>query len=242
MLGETQNVGAPSAAARALISLGQAANPVLVEHLERFDPWTAFAVRVKAAGIGATALIERLFAAGVVGDDRRKLMKPSIIAKMQKALNGGDGFKALVAFLQRMHAIHIFDTEWNPVSEYDVLLRDLSGMGAPRVTITDIDVQMAGEACHEVNCTVVDQPARFIPKFMGEWTDLQSVLTGLNAALEAAGRYERFAALLSGDTNACVIVAHDAGLASLAETLGLPLDAHANTPIAIGMAAENHAV
>jgi hypothetical protein len=160
---------------------------------------------------------------------------------MQKALNGGDGFKAVVTFLQRMRAIHVFDTEWDPAPEYDVLLRDLSAIGAPRVMIANIDVRMAGEAGQEINCTVLGQSARFTPKFMDDWTDLQSVLTGLNAALEAAGRYERFAALLSGDQNACVIVAHDGGLASLVETLGLPLDGHANTPIAIGMAAENHA-
>ena len=93
MLGETQNGWAPSAAARALISLGQGTNPVLTRHYARFEPWTAFSVRVKAAEIDAAALIERLFAAGIVGDDRRKLLKPAMIVKMRKALNAGDGFR-----------------------------------------------------------------------------------------------------------------------------------------------------
>jgi hypothetical protein len=107
MLDETQNQWAPSAAARALIALGHAASPALAEHLDSFDPWTAVAVRVKAAGIDASALIDRLFAAGIIDDDRRKFLKPSMIAKMQKALNTGDGFKAIVTFLQRMRAVYM---------------------------------------------------------------------------------------------------------------------------------------
>lgn len=63
MLDETQNQWVPSAAARALISFGEAASPVLVRNLKKFDPWTAFTVRVKTAGIDAAALIERLFIA-----------------------------------------------------------------------------------------------------------------------------------------------------------------------------------
>lgn len=240
MLDETQNQWAPSAAARALVSLGQATNPILARNLEKFDPWTAFAVRVKTAGIDASSLIERLFIAGVIDDDRRKSIKPSTTKKMQMALNTGDGFKAVTAFLERVRAVHTFDTEWDPVPDYEVLLRQLSRISAPRVTIEDIDVQMDGEACREVNCTVAGQPARFSPQFMGDWTDLEAVLKGLNEGLAAGGHSERFASLWSGDQSACVIVGHDSGLAGLAETLGLPLDVNANAPIAIGVAAEQH--
>jgi hypothetical protein len=235
-----QNSWAPSAAAKALIALGQAANPVLTKHLDRFDPWTAFAVRLKAAEYDAAMLIERLFAAGIVGDDRRKLVKQATVTKMQKALNRGDGFKAVTAFLQRMRAIYIFDTEWDPVPDYYELLYQLARLGAPRVTIGDVELRMDGEACREVTCDVLGQAARFSPQFMGDWTDLSAVLTGLNAALAAAGRSERFANLLTGDQNACVIIGDDDGLASLVETFGLPVDANGNAAIAIGVAAEHH--
>ena len=198
-------------------------------------------MRVKTAGIDAAALIERLFVAGVIDDDRRKSIKPSTTKKMQMALNTGDGFKAVTAFLERVRAVHTFDTEWDPVPDYEVLLRQISRIGAPRATIEDIDVQMDGEACREVNCTVAGQPARFSPKFMDDWTDLEAVLRGLNEGLAAGERPERFVNLLSGDQNACVIIGHDSGLANLAETLGLPLDVNANAPIAIGVAAEHDA-
>jgi hypothetical protein len=241
MLGETQNSWAPSAAARALISLGQGSNPILTGHYARFDPWTAFSVRVKAAEIDAPVLIERLFAAGIVGDDRRKLLKPAMVAKMRKALNAGDGFQAVEAFLKRMKAVYDFDTEWDPVPDYGMLLNKLSRIAAPRITITDVDVTMAGEACREVNCKIANHPARFMPEFMGDWTDLEAVLGGLNAALAAAGRLERFASLTTGDQTACVILGLEQGLASLVETLGLPLDANANAALAIGIGAEDHA-
>ena len=77
-------------------------------------------------------------------------------------------------------------------------------------------------------------------EYMGDWTDVQAVLTGLNAALEQAGRPERFANLYSGDQSAYVILGDGAGLASMVETCGLPLDADANAPLAIGMAAGDH--
>jgi hypothetical protein len=240
MLGETRENWAPPAAARALITLGQATNPILTEYLDKFDPWTRFVVRVKAAELDALALTDRLFAAAVVGEHRRKSIKPSMITKMQKALDTGDGFKAVTTFLQRMRAVYSFDTEWNPVPDYGQLLSELSRIGARRVTISDIQVELEGEVCREVNCRIAGHPARFNPSFMGDWTDLEAVLGGLNAGLAAAGRLERFANLNSGGQDAYVIIGHAAGLASLVKTLGLPLDPNVNAAIAVGIAAENH--
>lgn len=241
MLDETQNQWVPSAAARALISFGEAASPVLVRNLKKFDPWTAFTVRVKTAGIDAAALIERLFTAGILDDDRRGLIKPSMITKMQKALDVGDGFEAVTKFLWRVRAIYTFDMEWYPVPDYSVLLRRLTRIGGSRVKITAIRVQMDGDACREVNCTIAGQPARFAPEFWGNFVDLEAVLRGLNDSLAAAGLRERFANLQHDDPIACVIVGHDAGLTKLAETLGLPLDVGTNAPIVSEMAAEQHA-
>jgi len=241
MLDETQNHRAPSTAARTLISFGEAASPVLVRNLKKFDPWTAFTVRVKTAGIDAAALIERLFIAGILDDDRRGLIKPSMITKMQKALDAGDGFEAVTKFLWRVRAIHTFDMEWYPVPDYAVLLRRLTRIGGSRVKITAIRVQMDGEACREVDCTIAGQPARFAPEFWGNLVDLEVVLRGLNDSLAAAGLRERFANLRNDDPIACVIVGHDAGLTKLAETLGLPLDVGTNAPIVGEMGAEQHA-
>ncbi|NPU10676.1 HEAT repeat domain-containing protein [Bradyrhizobium sp. 83002] len=239
-LTDSQNGWAPSAAAQALISLGQATTPILARHLDRFDPWTAFTVRVTIAELDAGALIERLITGGVVAEDRRKLIKPAVINKMQKALNGGNGYKAVTTLLQRLRAIYIFDTEWDPVPDYEALLQELARIGGPRVTITDIALQMDGEACREVACQVARQPARFSPQFMGDWTDLSAVLNGLNTALAAADRPERFANLFSGDQNACVIVGHHDGLVELETRLGLPIDPGAKAAISIGAAAEDH--
>jgi len=241
MLDETQNHRAPSTAARTLISFGEAASPVLVRNLKKFDPWTAFTVRVKTAGIDAAALIERLFIAGILDDDRRGLIKPSMITKMQKALDAGDGFEAVTKFLWRVRAIYTFDMEWYPVPDYAVLLRRLTRIGGSRVKITAIRVQMDGEACREVDCTIAGQPARFAPEFWGNLVDLEVVLRGLNDSLAAAGLRERFANLRNDDPIACVIVGHDAGLTKLAETLGLPLDVGTNAPIVGEMGAEQHA-
>jgi hypothetical protein len=107
------------------------------------------------------------------------------------------------------------------------------------VKITAIRVQMDGEACREVDCTIAGQPARFAPEFWGNFVDLEAVLRGLNDGLAAGGLRERFANLRNDDPIACVIVGHDAGLAKLAETLGLPLDVDTNGSIVV--AAEQHA-
>lgn len=240
MLDETQNQRAPSTAARALISFGEAASPVLVRNLKKFDPWTSFTVRVKTAGIDAAALIERLFIAGILDEDRRSLIKPSMITKMQKALDVGDGFEAVTKFLWRVRAIYTFDMEWYPVPDYAVLLRRLTRIGGSRVKITAIRVQMDGEACREVDFTIAGQPARFATEFWGNFVDLEAVLRGLNDGLAAAGLRERFANLRNDDPIACVIVGHDAGFTKLAETLGLPLDVGTNAPIVGEMDAEQH--
>jgi hypothetical protein len=237
MLDESQNQRAPSTAARALISFGEAASPVLVRNLKKFDPWTAFTVRVKTAGIDAAALIEQLFRAGVLDDYRRSLIKPSMITKMQKTLDMGDGFEAVTKFLWRVRAVYGFHYERYPAPDYAVLLRRLSRIGSSRVAITAINVQMDGEACREVNCTVAGQPARFSPRYMGYCVDLEALLRGLNDGLAAAGIPERFANLSNEDPIAFVIVGHDAGLMKLVETLGLPLDV-GNAPIVGGMGAE----
>jgi hypothetical protein len=127
------------------------------------------------------------------------------------------------------------------VPDYRELLNRLSKIGSSQLRITDIDVQLDGEMCREVNCKIAGHPARFNPEFMGDWTDLEAVLKGLNSGLAAAGRSERFASLFTGDQTACVIIGRADGLSSLAETLGLPLDSNANAGVAIGIAAENHA-
>ena len=87
-----------------------------------------------------------------------------------------------------MKAVYDFDTEWHPVPDYGLLLNKLSRIAAPRITITDVDVTMARNICREVNCKIANHPARFTPEFIGDWTDLDAVLGGLNAALAAAGR------------------------------------------------------
>jgi hypothetical protein len=236
MLGETQYCWAPSAAARALVAIGHAADADLATHMDNFDVWTRFAVRVKAAGIDASALTARLFAAGIVGEDRR--IEPAMLTDVQNAIDGGDGFKAVVDFLQQVRSVYAFDTEWHPVPEYDVLLERLSDVSSPRLPISDIVVPEDGG---EVYCRVAGHAARFSPTFMGDWTDLEAVLGGLNNALAEAGRPERFANINSGDQNAYVIVGTAEELAVLIETVGLPLDVDANAPVAIGIAAEDHA-
>jgi hypothetical protein len=239
MLGETD--WAPPAAARALIALGHAADPGLAAHMDKFDPWTRFVMRVKAAGLNAPALIERLFAAGIIDEASRKSAKRSMTSKMQKALDAGDGFKAVEGFLRRMSAVYSFDTEWNPVPDYGELLKWLSWLASPRLTITDIDVQSDGEVCREVTCKVAGHPARFAPQFNDDWTDLEAVLGGLNGALAAAGRPERFADLRAFSQVAHVVVGRADGLANLVETLGLPLHSNETTPIVIQSAAADRA-
>lgn len=237
MLGETQNHWAPAAAARALIALNHANDPNLSD-MDKFDPWTRFALRVKVAGLDAAALVEQLFAAGVIGEDRRQSIKPSKIVEMQKALDVGAGFEAVESFLEHVRSVYPFDTEWNPEPEYNVLLAELSQISSPRLPIAEIVVQQGGE----VRCKVAGRPARFNPVYRGDWTDLEAVLSGLNDALAAAGLPERFANLTSGGQDAYVIVGAADGLANLVETLGLPLDEDANVTIAAGIAAEDVAV
>ena len=187
MLGETQNGWAPTAAARAIMALGYAADPALAAHMENFDPWTRLAYRAKIAGLDAPAFIEKLFSAGIVGEDRRRLIKSKTIRKMHDALDAGLGFQAVESFLQSLHSVYAFDTEWHPVPDYTELLAGLSKIASPRIAITAIKV-IGGE----VSCQLAGQPVCFSPTHMGDWTDLQTVLNGLNAALEKAGLPERF--------------------------------------------------
>jgi hypothetical protein len=240
MLGETQNSWAPFTAARALVAIGHATDPALATYMDNFDVWTRFIVRAKAAGIDAQALTARLFAAGIVAEDRRALIEPEMLADMQKALDAGDGFNAVVDFLKQVQSVYVFDTEWNPQPEYDVLLEELSEISSPRLPIILVPEDVPEEEGTEICCHVAGHPARFNPKFMGDWTDLDAVLGGLNKALADAGRPERFANLRSGGQQACVIVGTAEGLAELVETIGLPLDCDANVTIAIGIAAEDH--
>jgi hypothetical protein len=208
--------------------------------MDNLDVWTRFIVRVKAAGIDAQALTTRLFAAGIVGEDRRALIEPQMLADMQKALDAGDGFNAVVDFLEQVQSVYVFDTEWNPEPEYDVVLEELSEVSSPRLSIVLVPEDVPEVEGSEVCCRAAGHPARFNPKFMGDWTDLEAVLGGLNKALAEAGRPERFANLHSGGQEACVIAGATEGLAELVETIGLPLDGDANTAIAIGIAAEDH--
>ncbi len=56
-------------------------------------------------------------------------------------------------------------------------------MSSPRLPITDISLRENGE----VLCRIAGHPACFHPRFMGDWTDLQAVITDLNVALAEAG-------------------------------------------------------
>ena len=194
-----------------------------------------------SSDLNAPALIERLVAAGIIDQTGNKSVKRSMTSKMQKALDAGDGFKAVEGLLRRVSAVYSFDTEWDPVPDYGELLKWLSWLASPRLTITDIDVQWDGEVCREVNCKVAGHPARFAPQFNDDWTDLEAVLGGLNGGLAAAGRPERFAVLHDFSQLAHVVVGRADGLANLVETLGLPLYPSENTPTAIRSTNEDRA-
>ena len=73
----------------------------------------------------------------------------------------------------------------------------------------------------EVRLKIDGLPARFVPKPLGRWVDIETVLAGLNATLAANDRPERFAALL-GDLRH-VIIGNPDGLRDLVETPDLPL-------------------
>jgi hypothetical protein len=118
------------------------------------------------------------------------------------------------------------------------LLTELSEVSSSRLPIGDI---AAPEGVGEVSCTIAGHPVRFNPRHLGDWTDLEAMLGGLNKALADAGRPERFANIHSGGQDACVIVGTAEGLAALVETLGLPLDVDANATVAVGIAAEDDA-
>jgi hypothetical protein len=239
MLAESQIRGGwgPSEAARALIAIGQATDPDLVTHMDNFDIWTRFVVRVKCAGFDASTLTALLFRSGIVGEDRRRMIKGSMLAKMEKTIGSGEGFNAIINFLQRARSVYAFDTEWDPVPDYKVLLMKLSKISSPRLPISNIAIREDGE----VLCRIAGHPACFHPKFMGDWTDLQAVIVGLNAALVEAGLSERFANIQSGGQDAYVIVGTVNGLAELVETVGFPLDENGSTPAAIGYAVEEYA-
>ena len=232
----------PSAAACALIALGQANDPALIEHLAAYDPWTAFTVRVKASGLDAAGLIEEFFSAGVVADDRRPLINNKMIAKMQKALDSGDGFRAIELFLLRTRSLYTFDTESVYLPNYGAVVGKLSKISSPRLSIRRVEVDLEGDICRELRCVIADNPVRITPEFMGDWTDVAAVLSGLNFALANGRHLERFVSLSTGDQCASIILGLEDRLASLAETLGLPIDSYANAPIAIGLAAESAAV
>ena len=239
MLDEPQLGGGwgPSNAARALIAIGQASDPVLVKHIDKFDVWTRFVVRVKSAGLTASTLTALLLKAGIVDEDRRPMIKGSMLAKMEKAIGSGEGFQAIVNFLQRVRSVYGFDTEWYPDPDYKVLLKQLSKISSPRLPISNISIRDSGE----VSCSIAGHPACFHPRFMGDWTDLEAVIVGLNSALAEAGRSERFANIQSGGQDAYVILGTIDGLAELVEKVGFPLDESGNAPLVIGYAVEQHA-
>lgn len=232
----------PSAAARALIALGQTNDPALIEHVAAYDPWTAFTVRAKASGLDAPGLIESLFAAGVVAEDRRPLIKKKMIAKIQKAFDSGDGFGAIEYFLLRTRSLYAFDTESECVPNYAAVVGELSKISSPRLSIGRVEADFEGEICRELRCVIAESPARITPEFMGDWTDVAAVLGGLNVALANGRHPERFVSLSTGDQCASIILGTEDGLANLVETLGLPIDSCANAPIAIGVAAERATV
>jgi hypothetical protein len=106
-----------------------------------------------------------------------------------------------------------------------------------RSAISDIVVPgEEGEVCDRV----AGHPARFNPKFMGDWTDLEAVLGGLNNAVAEADRPERFANIHSGAKAPTRSSARLKVSRTWPRQVGLPLDDKANAAIAIGMVADDH--
>lgn len=222
MLNDRRNTWTPSAAARALISLGLSDDPAIAEHLDDFDPWMAFAFRVKASGMDARPVIERFLSAQIIDAHTEKLIKPAVINKLQKALDKGDGYSAIHSFLQRTRAACLFETKSGGAPDYGQVLSDLSKTFSRRLLISEIDPLVYDENCREITCKVDGLQTRLNPKPMGKYIDLEAVLNGLNASLATAGKGERFVSLR--DDGACVIFGDGRGILELVDSLGLPLD------------------
>lgn len=226
MLNDRRNSRTPSAAARALISLGLYTNPAIAEHLNEFDPWTAFAFRVKASGMDARSVIDRLLAARVVDAHHAKLVKPAVINKLQKALDAGDGFGGIHSVLHSTRSACIFETKSGGAPDYGQVLSDLSKAFSRRLLISEIEPPFYDENCREITCKVDGLQTRLNPKPIGKYVDLETVLNGINASLAAAGQDERFVSLR--DDGACVIFGNGRAILELVDNLGLPLDPTVN--------------
>lgn len=223
MLDETTDDWAPSAAAQALVALGHSTDPTLALHADKLLPWTNFVIKVHIAGLDAEGLIERFAAAGVVDSKGLGKLKAATLKKVQKLLDSGDGFCAVEQFLRPMRAAYIFDVEWDPSPDYNELLIQLSKILPDNLKITEIASTIERGVFRSIECKIAGHPACIVPKYDGDWTDIDAVLMGLNSALGQSMNSERFACLDSGSQIAYVIVANAERLANLVAALGLPV-------------------
>lgn len=80
-----------------------------------------------------------------------------------------------------------------------------------------------GQGKYTVQFIMGDRLYRFAPKDLGDWYDVDAVVTAIHQALGDAGVAERFVALESGGQDASFIFAKPEGLQAAASELGLTL-------------------
>ncbi len=217
----------------ALRALAGGDDPALAAALGRLDPWRRFALRCRLDGVDFDALVGALARAELVAPGAEAALTEEARETGAAAWAEGDGFDAVLGLLFDLDALHAFDAKHFLVPpEYDDLLDGLARVAAPRVVLSAWSLSPAARRTtddegkerlsHEIRLLVDGAPARVEVADYGRWRDVAGLLGGLNAALAAAGRAERFATLRSEDQGVYVVVATEAGVDALRAELDFP--------------------
>jgi hypothetical protein len=210
-----------SNAAQALIAIGHGKDPVFATDSAKILQWTQFAISLKASDIDADGLVELLFTTGLIGEDRRGEIGDESLA-LRYAVDREGAFSAMVAFLVETRSAANFDAESATVPpDYNDLIAELTEIASPRLDITDA---VFDESQMTLTLQLFGRTVTIVPKFMGDWFDVEAVLAGLNEAIIAAGRSERFVDLTTGGQDACVVLGDAEGIDRPINDFHLPVE------------------
>jgi hypothetical protein len=188
---------------------------ILPRVAHKLGGWTRMQLRWVAEGIGPRRAAEQL--AGVIDPPPPRRLK-SLETKWQREHD-----PHVVLELLGKRRVTWFDRETGDVvSDHAALCEQL----APLAGVKDLEAEQTGTARdkrYTVRVAAAACEQRFTVDNRGDWYDLDAVLRGLDALLEALGRPERYFALETGDQSAIVVCAPGAKFRDASGALGIPI-------------------
>jgi hypothetical protein len=201
------------------------ARAILPRIADRMSPQDAMGAHWYMVGLTPTKAARNLVAHGVLSTELPRERIEAIEALWREKRRP---FVALQDLLHEAKILTLFDREyWRTPIDYDDVIRVLSrgsaGVFEPEAIAQEYREAGSASGGYSVEFLYGGKLHAFMARDGGDWIDVESLLAGLNGALAASGRKERFQELLSSDQIAIIVFAEEAGLRRAASELYLPL-------------------